>query len=88
MLSWTNAGETSVNVTSAVTSSIIGPSPGNGFQGRGTARLRSFGENTLFSERDVTVYSDFADAIPVGTHVLISPDGDDYRLLSADCPVA
>lgn len=35
----------------------------------------------------VKVYSNFSTAIPAGTRIEVAPDGADYKLIGADCPV-
>lgn len=51
----------------------------------GRAKLRYRTGTTLADGDIVTVYNDFAVAIPVGTRIILAPDGGGYMLVSGDC---
>jgi hypothetical protein len=73
-------------VRAVVTTAIPAAPSASTVSNAGRARLLLRTGTTLGNGDIVTVYNDFAVAIPVGTRILVAPDGGGYMLVSSNCP--
>jgi hypothetical protein len=70
----------------AVVTTEIDAKPDADTLGEGVARLRTRSGADLTDGEEVTVFSNFSVAIPVGTEIVVLPDGEAHMLVGADCP--
>jgi hypothetical protein len=74
----------------AVVATTITARVSNTVEGEGTVYLRRRtpgGPNVVQETTAVKCYSTFRVPVPVGTAVLVGPDGEAYQLAGADCPL-